>query len=83
MVVNQLFDSMHFKVAIASLLSILLAFSSDVKMLDSSFVLIIILIVLILMILSNFHRDYGLIILLSALFIISYNNHQRRSIYQK
>lgn len=83
MLVNQLFDSMYFRIAIASLLSILLAFSSDVKMLDSSMVLIILLIVLILMILTNFHRDYGLIILLSALFVISYNNHQRRTISHK
>lgn len=77
MIINNMFDSIYFKIVIASLLSIMLAFSSDIKLLDSSFMLIVIFIVLMLMILTNFHRDYGLIILLSALFVISYNNHQR------
>jgi hypothetical protein len=64
----------HFKLAIAIIMCLILTFAIDIKILQEKFILIAIFIVLILMILSNITEDLGIILLLLALFIISYNN---------
>lgn len=72
--IHIIFDNFYFKLGIAVIMSLLLTFSSDIKILYSKIILIIILLILVLMIIYNLNEDMGIIILLIALFLLAYNN---------
>ena len=71
--INILFESFYFKLIIGILMALILTFADDFKILKNKFILISIGLALILMLLNNID-DIGIILLLIALFIISYNN---------
>ena len=71
--INILFEIFYFKLIIGILMALILTFADDFKILKNKFILISIGLALILMLLNNID-DIGIILLLIALFIISYNN---------
>jgi hypothetical protein len=72
--IHIIFDNFYFKLGIAVIMALLLTFSSDIKILYSKIILISILFILLFMIIYNLNEDMGIIILLVALFLLSYNN---------
>jgi cell division protein FtsW (lipid II flippase) len=72
--INILFESFYFKLIIGIFMALILAFADDIKILRNKFMLMLIGLTLLLMISININTDFGIILLLTALFIISYNN---------
>jgi cell division protein FtsW (lipid II flippase) len=71
---NILFQNFYFKLSLASLIALLLAFAGDIQIFKDIYTLLALLIVLVLMLLYNIQEDLGLIMLLIALLIITYNS---------
>jgi cell division protein FtsW (lipid II flippase) len=75
-----LFQSFYFKLSIASIMALLLTFSGDIEIFRDQFILLVLFVVLILMIMYNIRDDLGLVMLLIALLVITYNNVITKSI---
>lgn len=75
--IDTLLNNQFVRISIASIIIIIIIFSSEISLFKDRYMVMIIFIVFALMLFTNIQRDYGLILLLAALFIIVYNNYMR------
>jgi uncharacterized membrane protein YhhN len=69
---HQMFNSWSWKAIVVIILSLLATFAHELDVLKDGVVVYIVLIVLMLLIYTK--EDLGFVVLLSAVFILSYNN---------
>ena len=74
------FQSFSFKFGIAIILSLIMAFSGEIKLLRNLFVMLTILMIFAMLLVFNFEEDVGIILLMGGLFAMSYNKHAMQSI---
>ena len=74
--IHELFNSIYWKIIVVIILSLLIAFSHEIEVLKDGVVSYMILAVLALLIYTR--EDIGFIMLVAALFVLSYNNVIRR-----
>jgi membrane protein implicated in regulation of membrane protease activity len=73
--INIFFENFYYKLSFAILLCVILAFANRIEVLQNGAIAFIILILFMLMLLSgSFNEDYGIILLLAAMFVLTYNN---------
>jgi hypothetical protein len=70
--INIFFDNFYYKLCFAIILCLLIAFADRIDVLKNGGIVLIILFLIILM--MNAQEDYGIVILLVALFVLGYNN---------
>jgi hypothetical protein len=70
--IHQLFNNIYWKIIVVLILSLLITFSHDIDALKDGVIVYMILAVLMVIIYSK--EDIGFCVLLSILFILSYNN---------
>lgn len=75
-VLEVIWDNFYIKLFIAVMLSIIITFSDSLEILKKKFVIYCIFLILILKILL--YDDIGFILLLLCLFILCYNNIQKK-----
>lgn len=72
--INFVFDNFYYRLIIASILCLMIAFVDSYHLFHSRAVNAVLLIVLVVMLMSSqMEEDYGLVLLIVALFILSYN----------
>ena len=75
--IDSLFNNFRFRLAIAFILCVVLAFASRFDVLSQRTMTVAIFLMLVLMVMSNVDHDYGLVLLVLALFVLSYNMARR------
>lgn len=70
--IHSLFNSIYWKIIVVTILSLLATFSHEIEALRDGGVSYIILAVLALLVFSR--EDIGFVVLVSILFVLSYNN---------
>ena len=69
---HELFNNVYWKIIVVTILSLLATFSHEIEVLKDGGVCYIILVVLTLLVFAR--EDLGFIVLVAALFVLSYNN---------
>lgn len=71
--INSVFDNFYYRLIIACALSLLITFVDDFDVFHKKTMTILLLILVIMMALTTLAEDYGLFLLIVALFFLSYN----------
>lgn len=77
-VLHELFNNIYWKLLMVTILALLATFAHDIDLFKDGVITYVILGMLILLLISN--EDYGLVILLCAIFVLSYNNVTHKKI---
>lgn len=73
--IDDIFNNQFYKLCIGFILSLVLAFSHEIQVLKEYWILLIVISITLLLINDNLSNDFGIILLLSALLIITYNQN--------
>uniref|UniRef100_A0A6C0BGS3 Uncharacterized protein n=1 Tax=viral metagenome TaxID=1070528 RepID=A0A6C0BGS3_9ZZZZ len=71
--IDFVFNSFYSRLLIAAVISLMIVFVDKFEFLHNKIVTLLLFIMISLMIVSNMFQDYGLLLLIVALFILSYN----------
>jgi hypothetical protein len=71
--IDFVFNSFYFRLLIAAVISLMIVFVDKFEFLHYKIVTLLLFVMISLMIVSNMLQDYGLLLLMVALFILSYN----------
>lgn len=77
-VLHELFNNIYWKLLMVTILALLATFAHDIDLFKDGVITYVILGMLILLLISK--EDYGLVILLCAIFVLSYNNVTHKKI---
>jgi hypothetical protein len=74
---HDIFQNKYTQISLALLMALILTFAGDIKIIGEKKITILTLVILILMLMTRLKKgEIGIILLLSALLIISYNKQQ-------
>lgn len=71
-ILHELFNNIYWKLLMVTILALLITFAHEIDLFKDGVITYIILAMVILLLFSK--EDYGLVILLCAIFVLSYNN---------
>ena len=74
--IGDIFQNNYLKICLASIMSLILAFAGDIKIIGEKKITYLTLAIFALMLISMRNEDLGMILLLASLVIISYNKQQ-------
>lgn len=74
MLAHYFFENVYSRTFLAFVLCIVIAFAAEIDALHEKWMVIAIFAVTMLLILVNVYNDYGLVLLMITLFILTYNN---------
>jgi MFS-type transporter involved in bile tolerance (Atg22 family) len=75
MIEHIVFDNLYYRALLAFLLCVILAFSQDIRGLRKSWFIATLFILAIIMIFTNMYNDYGFMVLVIILLILSMNKY--------
>lgn len=76
--IEYIFYNFYYKLAIAFMIALILTWSNDFPILKESYCIPILFIIIISLIYTSFAEDFGLILLLIALFIVCFDINQTK-----
>lgn len=76
--INHIFSSFYYRLIIALALCLMITFVDRFDLFHMQIITLLIFSLLILMLYTNMERDYGLLLLVIALFVLSYNMSVQR-----
>ena len=71
---DAIFQNFYYKLIIASILCLLIAFSKDISLLKNKYVVAGIFTLMVLLVFTDIIEEFGLVLLVAALFALAYNN---------
>lgn len=74
MLVHYFFENFYYRLFLAFLLCLLITFSHEVEALQQTWILGCLLALTLLMVFGDMYNDYGIVLLVMTLCILSYNN---------
>lgn len=77
-ILHELFNNIYWKLLMVIILALLATFAHDIELFKDGVITYLLLGMIILLLISK--EDYGLVILLCAIFILSYNNVTHKKI---
>lgn len=74
MIVHYFFEHPHFRLLLAMILSLLIVFVDKIDILKKKEMYIIMIILFIIILYGSLYNDYGIVLLLIGLIVLTYNN---------
>jgi membrane-bound ClpP family serine protease len=73
--IDDIFNNQFYKLCIGFILALVLTFSHEIQVIKEYWILLIVISITLLLINDSLSNDFGIILLLSALLIITYNQN--------